>query len=129
MVDVITKTTVGSDGEEKTTITIQLTRGDSGTIEIDLTDSETEEAYEIPEGSSVYAQVRSEPNGGTLLFDGTVVTDREESKAYWNIKPSDTKGKEVGSYVYDVELRSADGNTVDTFIRKQKFKILDEVTE
>lgn len=43
-----------------------------------------------------------------------------------SLEPSDTKNLDIGSYKYDIELTTIDGD-VDTFIGPAVFKITEEV--
>lgn len=104
---------------------ILLTRGDSAYITLNITDN-TGHRYELSEGDTVRVQVRTSPNDGELLFNGTI-EQGENGEIIWHILPSDTFHKPVATYYYDAQLRTANGD-IFTFIPASKFKLLDEVT-
>ena len=68
---------------------ISLTKGDSAYITINIC-KEDGSPYILQEGDEVSIQVRHEPNGGELLFNG-IITDVSEDKFVWYIRLEDTK--------------------------------------
>lgn len=103
---------------------IYLTRGDSGYITLNImTDDGT--PYELNEGDVVHCQVRDKANDGKLYIEGHIEIIRDE--IVWYIRPEDTMKLKIGSYVWDAQLTTANGD-VFTFIPKSTFKVTDEVT-
>lgn len=112
---------------------ISITRGDSGYITINVL-MDNGEPYILQDGDMIYVQVRDRANDGALIFEGQIDVivriddDGTETKEYvWYIRPEDTEGVAVGSYVWDAQLNLSNGD-VFTFIPKSTFKITDEVT-
>jgi hypothetical protein len=56
-----------------------------------------------------------------------VVTSFTDGKAYFTLNPSDTKGRPIGVYTYDIQVTYKDG-TVKTPIKNKKFELLGEQT-
>ncbi len=112
---------------------ISITRGDSAYFEVEIKQLIQEELsdYMLHEGDTVKAQVRTEPNVGDLLIDASLDNGKlyfDDGTIIWHIIPADTKNLDVGTYWYDVELDTADGD-VFTFIKNTTFKVTDEVTK
>lgn len=99
---------------------ISLIRGDSGAFAISITDTNGN-AVELTEGDALTFTLRRTPRSPTIVLQKTI-TGRTLT-----INPSDTQDMPFGSYVYDVELKRADGYT-DTIIPPHEFLILEEVT-
>lgn len=103
---------------------IFLTRGDSAYITIDIKDA-SGDSYILNDGDVIKVQVRTAPNNGELLFQGTI--EEINGEHVWHILPIDTFHAEVTTYWYDAQICLANGD-VFTFIPASKFKLLDEVT-
>lgn len=99
---------------------ISLIRGDSGAFTISITDTGGN-AVDLTEGDVLTFTVRRTPRSPTIVLQKTI-TD-----GTLTINPSDTQDMPFGSYVYDVELKRADGY-VDTVIPPHEFLLLEEVT-
>lgn len=100
---------------------ITLTRGDTFTALITITDSEGN-PYVPVEGDRIrFAMKTNYEDGAPLLVKeipiGTMILV---------IEPEDTKALAFGKYVYDIELTKVTGE-VDTFITKAILKLTEEV--
>lgn len=105
---------------------IYIVRGDSGYITLSITDNDNQPIV-LTENDIVRCQVRKQPDGGELLFNGTI--EITEQGILWHILPSDTQTVESGNYVWDAELYIDSTRDVFTFIPESKFIILPSVTE
>lgn len=99
---------------------ISMIRGDSGVFTITITDANGS-PVELTEGDVLTFTLRRTPRSPTIVLQKTI-TD-----GTLTINPSDTQDMPFGSYVYDVELKRADGYT-DTIIPPHEFLVLEEVT-
>lgn len=97
---------------------IELTRGDSLDIRIDLAD-EDGEPYELREGDELTLTVKRDTSSPRAL-----ITKHGQDVTF---APADTEGLDYGTYWYDVQLTSADGR-VCTVVRPSEFRVLEEVT-
>lgn len=104
---------------------ISLTKGDSAYITINIC-KEDGSPYILQEGDEVSIQVRHEPNGGELLFNG-IITDVYEDKFVWYIRPEDTKDAKIKVYYWDAQIKTIEGD-VYTFIPMTTLRLTDEVT-
>lgn len=100
---------------------IKITRGDSAYINFNITDLSNAE-WEFNEGDCVKVHVRNAPNDGDLLFEGTI-----EENCVWHILPENTNNLNVGTYWYDAQLETSNGD-VFTFIPPSRFTVDNEVT-
>ena len=99
---------------------IRMIRGDSGVFNISITDINGRNV-ELTDSDVLTFTLRRTPRSPTIVLQKTI-TD-----GTLTINPSDTQDMPFGSYVYDVELKRADGYT-DTIIPPHEFCILEEVT-
>lgn len=99
---------------------ISMIRGDSGVFAVSIADTNGN-AVELTEGDALTFTLRRTPRSPTIVLQKTI-TD-----GTLTINPSDTQDMPFGSYVYDVELKRADGYT-DTIISPHEFLLLEEVT-
>ncbi len=99
--------------------TIELTRGDSASFVIEVTDYYGE-PYELQDGDTITFTVKKNTRTDDIVFQkvGTVVS----------IEHEDTKRCKYGTYVYDVQLSNDTSGNVDTFIGPANFIVSDEVT-
>lgn len=100
---------------------IELTRGDTARLTINLTD-DYDQPYEMqPEDMLIFTVKTS--------TDATEKIIEKELKGtnLLHLKPEDTANIEYTKYVYDVEIHTADGD-VYTVIEKTDFKLREEVT-
>lgn len=104
---------------------ISLTRGDSAYITFNITDG-AGQVITIGENDLIRCQVRAKPNGGELLFEGTIEID--EDGIVWHILPENTRELDVGDYYWDAQLELENGD-VFSFIPVSLFQVIDEVTE
>lgn len=103
---------------------VYLTRGDSAYITISI-DNMLGDEFVIDSVDMLQLQVRTEPNIGDLIFDGTLI--ESDGEYIWYIRPSDTNNLDIGTYYYDVQVTFPNGD-VFTFIKASKFVLTDEVT-
>ena len=91
---------------------IFITRGDTGAFHVTLKDRDGEPF--IPEAGYTlrFAMARKYDAGKDILIDKEFPAE----DAVIEIDPIDTKYLKFGNYVYDVELRDASDNYVDTVI-------------
>lgn len=99
---------------------IAMIRGDSGIFKIDVTDV-AGNAVALDDNDVLTFTLRRATRSPTIVLQKTI-TD-----GMLTINPSDTQNMPFGSYVYDVELKRADGYT-DTIIPPHGFLLLEEVT-
>lgn len=101
--------------------TITLTRGDTLRIHLTLT-TDDGEPYIPQEGDVIRFAMKKNYTDDEPLIYKTLDNDTLTLK----LDPVDTKSLEFGSYVYDIQLTTADGD-VDTFIYRSKLKLTEEV--
>lgn len=105
---------------------ISLTRGDTCYFSLSLVrDEESGEEYEIKTTDTVVFSVREtddDVSNPTYLVQKVV-----QGSGDIKLTPEDTKGLSYGTFKYDVQLTTADGD-VYTVIGPKKFKMLKEVT-
>lgn len=100
--------------------TIILTRGDSASIKLNPTEDST---YEPAEGDTIRFAMSKQYGATTPLVLINIPIDT----MVLEFRPEHTKDLAFGSYKYDLELRSADGNLVNTFVDKAEFIVDKEV--
>ena len=100
---------------------IELTRGDTARLTVDLTDDEDQE-YIMRSTDTLTMTVKTSVKDSEPCFQKTSTGNN-----MIHIKPEDTAELDYGKYVYDVELHTEDGD-VYTVIEKSEFKLRDEVT-
>ena len=109
---------------------IFITRGDSAYIDINISNPDGSK-YELQDGDSIQCQVRTAANTGMLLINASTDNEKlyvdDDGAVVWHISPEDTRGLDIGTYCYDVQLTTAVGD-VFTFIDNSVFKVTDEVT-
>lgn len=111
---------------DSTTNRITLTRGDTMTLKIALTDADGE-VY-IPGGSDVIRfAVKKNYDDENPLININADIDRETGEITLIVPPEATKNLRPGMYKYDIQLSSGGGTIVDTFIDRAVFHITEEV--
>ena len=99
---------------------IKLTRGDS--LILNFTITKNDEEYVPQEGDIVrFALKQQIPDDEPLILKNADIATQTIT-----LLPSDTKNLAFGTYVYDIELTTADGY-VDTFIGPANFILTTEV--
>lgn len=102
---------------------IEMTRGDSLTLELSLT--KNNEAY-TPEAGDVIrfamAKTYKDTRGYELLIEKVI----NHEDMLLRLDPQDTATLNYGKYVYDLQITYADG-TVETFANKKQLKLTEEV--
>ncbi len=101
--------------------TISLTRGDSCTIQVGITD-DNGDAYTPKDGDTIRFAVKKTVADTNPLILKTIPLDTMILK----LEPNDTKPLEFRTYVYDIELTTSEGDTY-TFITKSSLIITEEV--
>lgn len=98
-----------------------ITRGDSAKdITLEIVDADGD-VY-IPKGDeTILFTVKSNTSADVHLIQKSIIDGK------FSIDPVDTEALAYGDYLYDVQLKMADGYT-DTIIRPTLFRILEEVT-
>lgn len=99
---------------------IKLTRGDSAYFEIELTD-EDDYKYALEQGDFLTLTVKQNPRCADKLLQKKL----EDTNV--RIAPKDTQTMSFGSYCYDVQLTTADGD-VYTVVGPARFTLCEEVT-
>lgn len=99
---------------------ISLIRGDSGVFTITITDTNGT-PVELTDGDVLTFTLRRAARNPAIIMQKNIAGGE------LSIKPSDTEGLAFGAYVYDIELRRADGY-VDTVIPPHEFLLMEEVT-
>ena len=99
---------------------IRMIRGDSGVFTISITDINGRN-IELADSDVLTFTLRRTVRNPTIILQKVIVGGE------LNIKPADTEGLAFGAYVYDIELRRADGY-VDTVIPPHEFLLMEEVT-
>ena len=101
---------------------ISLIRGDTGSFNIQIVDSAGEEVT-LNENDALTFTLRRSASHPSILLQKYI----DVAALTLLIKPDDTAGLTFGKYVYDIQLRAADGS-VDTIIPPHSFEVLEEVT-
>lgn len=104
---------------------IRLTRGDTAYLEINITttdDSGAVNDYEISQEDTLTLSVKKKVKDSTYILHKQI-----NGSTVFHIKPEDTRGVSFGTYVYDVQLTTSDGD-VYTIIEPSSFEIMTEVT-
>lgn len=99
---------------------ISMIRGDSGIFTITITDTNGS-PVELTEGDVLTFTLRRTARNPAIILQKSLLGGE------LNIKPADTEGLVFGAYVYDIELKRADGY-VDTVIPPHEFLLMEEVT-
>lgn len=111
---------------DQSTNKISLTRGDTMTLKIALTDSNGE-VY-IPGFTDVVRfAVKKRYTDETPLININADINHETGEITLVVPPAATKDLDPGVYKYDIQLSSAGGTVVDTFIDRATFHITEEV--
>lgn len=95
---------------------IKIIRGDTAILILTLND------YSLSQGDQVKLTVKKNIRDSKAAIT-KVVTEFTEGKAIISLEEKDTKNLIAGDYVYEIEVRLANG-TIDTIIQASKFKVL-----
>ena len=101
---------------------IHLTRGDTGKIDLNITDSNGD-PYTRNEGDIVTFTVKAAPTDLQPIIQKTIDEDNN-----FTIEPEDTAKLNYGVYFYDVQMTLAEDDSVCTIITPSQFIIEEEVT-
>jgi hypothetical protein len=101
--------------------TINITRGDTFYLKLRLTDMDGE-PVKLHEGDAVRFALKEDYYSEVVLVEKEIPIDT----MILQLTPGDTKNLDFGSYVYDIQVRFADGD-VDTVIPRKIFNVLEEV--
>lgn len=99
---------------------IKMTRGDSETITVSC------KAIPFAQDDQITFTVRKTAVSKDKLIE-KVITEFEDGKALIEIASEDTADLKFGSYLYDIQLKRADG-TITTLIGPAAFGIGEEVS-
>lgn len=99
---------------------IQLTRGDTARLTVDITDSEGK-AYEVKETDMLTLAVKKNYEDDLPLIKKVIIGIN-----IFHIAPEETKRLDFGKYKYDVQLTTADGDNY-TIVADKVFTITKEV--
>lgn len=102
--------------------TIQLTRGDTARIAVDLTNEVDNKEYVMQKDDTLVLSVKKTINDEKALIQKSLTGGNT-----FHIEPKDTAPLKFGQYKYDVQLTTADGD-VFTVIVPTTFEIMAEVT-
>lgn len=106
-----------------TTSTIHITRGDTGTLNIDLVDAEGN-IYIPQPGDRLILRIANSSNVIVCTLDAII--DTELGTNIFRFLPEDTKGLIPGKYYYEVELVTANDDHY-TVIEYKVFEIGKEI--
>lgn len=99
---------------------LSITRGDTMFVRI------TPVGYVPKEGDTIKLQVRDDVDRGNLVIDGDVCKAGDD--IVWYIHPEDTKDLETGTYYWDAEIDTAEGD-VFTYLKEMKLIVRPARTE
>ena len=99
---------------------IKIIRGDSGVFNVSITDT-IGSPVELRDDDILTFTLRRAARNPTIILQKVIIGGE------LNINPTDTEGLAFGAYVYDIELRRANGY-VDTVIPPHEFLLMEEVT-
>ena len=99
---------------------ISMIRGDSGVFTITNTDTNGT-PVELTDADVLTFTIRRAARNPAIVLQKNIAGGELD------IKPADTEGLTFGAYVYDIELKRADGY-VDTVIPPHEFLLMEEVT-
>lgn len=102
--------------------TIQLTRGDTAAMVVDIFDSATSATYIMEPDDTLTLSVKKSTSDRNCYIQKVV-----EGVNRIVIDPEDTSRLGFGTYIYDVQLEKATG-AVATIIDPATFELLPEVT-
>lgn len=110
-----------------TCVDIAITRGDSAYLTLNIRDR-MHHPILISNQDILHIQVRDKPNGGNILFEGTVENDPNDNSLIWHIYPEETKTAPKDNYFWDAQVEFSNGD-IFTWIPVSNFTLLPEVTE
>lgn len=102
--------------------TIQLTRGDTAELSVDLFYDDGVSPYAIDSEDKLTLTIKKNTKEEEPLVQKSVI-----GTASIEIEPDDTKSLAFGKYKYDVQLDTASGKTY-TVTKTSVFEIMEEVT-
>ena len=99
---------------------IKLTRGDTARLTVSVKTKDGE-LYTVKSDDVLTLTVK-----GDYADEEALIEKKITGTTTFHIKPEDTKGLAFGTYVYDVQIKTAEGDNY-TVIADKKFKITNEV--
>ena len=105
--------------------TITLTRGDTASIVLSITDSDGT-AVPLVSGDTVYFTVKKTATT-TKKSIQKVIDEFDTGSAQIDILATDTKMMDFGEYVYDIQVNRHADDSVSTVIGPAKFILAEEV--
>lgn len=101
---------------------VYLTRGDTATLRVNITDSSGEPYIMLPDDRLIFT-VRRLPEKGSPVINKTVAGN------VITLSTDDTKDLTFGKYRFDIYLYNSMSNKLDTFIAEKIFELGEEVHE
>lgn len=101
---------------------VELTKGDTAKLKVNLRLKSTKQPYTMQEGETLTLTVKRSSNRRDYCIQKTI-----KENEIFHIKPEDTEDLDCGVYVYDVELRTKEGDKYTVF-KAKPFKISEGVT-
>ncbi len=101
---------------------ISITRGDTGYISVSIPN------YIFQKDDKIILSVKRNVEEKEYIFQEEINFEEESEVAIIKIKPEDTKDKEFGEYIYDIEFINGISGDVNTIITPNTFIIDEEVT-
>ena len=100
---------------------ITITEGDTGYLKLSIPN------YKIAPGDTIYFRVKAKDHG--YLFQKVVTGEEhiENGMATIKIEPQDTKSKELGVYLYDIQL-TRENKDIFTVVGPRNFEIMEGIT-
>ena len=101
---------------------VELTRGDTARLSVTVTNDIDDTEYNIQNDDVLTLSIKKKVKDDEALVSKTITGHN-----VFHIEPKDTSYLPFGTYKYDVQLTTADGD-VYTVITPSDFKIAEEVT-
>lgn len=101
---------------------INITRGDTAYINVNIQNVSNGDQYEIGSGDKVTMSVKKTTEDSSYAFQKFIIGSGDI-----NIVPADTSDLEFGEYVYDIQIETTAGE-VFTVVPPAVFNVMKEVT-
>lgn len=88
---------------------MELTRGDTGRYKFQRSDAEGNPILSVP--SEMYFTVKRSYESDTVILQKKLEDMTMDETGFWHftIEPADTQAKEIGDYVFDIEVTTTEG--------------------
>lgn len=100
---------------------ISMSRGDTISLDVNITDSEGND-YELKEGEELYFSAKAKPTDKNYA-----IPPKKLDGKTLHLSSADTYDIEFGTYLYDIQLRKADGRS-NTIIKPTQLIIEEVIT-